>query len=84
MRSVSLGMSASTSSGEKYRSVTGALLAVPRLVHEDAWTSLARDTAGEGQLDVGGPARSGDEVDHPAETVVVGVPGFQEHADLGQ
>src|SRR5262249_50872168 len=61
MMRVSLGMSASTSAGEKYRSATKAP------VHEDRVHFLGPvNPACQGELDVGGPARARDEIDDGA------------------
>src|SRR5438034_10730894 len=81
MISVSSGMSASTSRGEKYPSATEPSL------HEDRMDLLRPvHAARERQLDVRGAAGSSDEIDHapaPAFRRAV-VPGFEEHAHLRQ
>src|SRR5262245_56954149 len=81
MMRVSLGMSASTSAGEKYRSATKAP------VHEDRVHFLGPvNPARQRELDVSRPARPRDEVDDGARAgrCPVSVPGLEEHADLVQ
>src|SRR5438128_9903463 len=81
MPPVSLGMRASTSPAVKYRSATDSPLDEDR-VHFPGPV----DAPGQGELDVGGPARAGDEVDDGARPGrrAVPVPGLEEHADLLQ
>src|SRR5262249_58773957 len=81
MMRVSLGMSASTSVGEKYRSATKAP------VHEDRVHFLGPvNPAGQGELDVGGPARARDEIDDGARggRGAVSPPGPGKNARLGE
>src|SRR5437899_2207880 len=81
MTRVSLGIRASTSAAAKYRSATDAPL------DEDRVHFLGPvNAACQGELDVRGPARAGDEVDDGAGAGPRGVPvpGLEEPADLAQ
>src|SRR2546425_12425743 len=81
MTRVSLGIRASTSAAVKYRSATDAPL------DEDRVHFLGPvNAASQGELDVRGPARAGDEVDDGAGAGRrrVPVPGLEKHADLAQ